>query len=171
MTDVQASETVIGNTAPLRETCEGWALPSPFLLPIAVSVEALDGYGHVNNAEYVRWLERISWAHSEALGLGLEHYRAQDRGMAVHRHEIDYLASARLGDSLMLATWLVACDGRLSLTRRFQLRRCSDGLTLLEARTRFVCIELSSGRARRMPEAYRECYSAALVSEDAVSQR
>ncbi len=157
--------------SPLTQDSPGWALPRPFLLPISVKKKALDGYGHVNNAEYVRWLEGISWAHSEALGLGLAHYREQDRGMAVHRHEIDYLASARLGDSLMLATWLVDCDGRLSLTRRFQLRRCSDGQTLLEARTRFVCIELSTGRARRMPGAYRECYSAALVSEETASQR
>ncbi|WP_158774942.1 acyl-CoA thioesterase [Cobetia sp. L2A1] len=150
----------------LNAASPGWALPRPFLLPITVAQESLDGYGHVNNVEYVRWLEQVSWAHSEALGLGLDHYREQDRAMAIHRHEIDYLASARLGETLMLATWLVDCDGRLSLTRRFQLRRCSDGVSLLAARTRFVCIELSSGRARRMPAAYRECYGEALVSEE-----
>jgi len=36
--------------------------------------------------------------------------------------------------------------------------RKSDGATLLRARTTFVCIELSTGRPKRMPEAFIEGY-------------
>ncbi|WP_417421186.1 acyl-CoA thioesterase [Halomonas sp.] len=142
-----------------------WALPDPFVIDIHVSEEAIDAYQHVNNSEYLRWVEQISWAHSEALGLSLERYRELDRAMAVHRHELDYLAPAFAGDELALATWIVECDGRFSLTRRFQLKRQRDSKTLLNARTRFACIALSSGRPKRLPDEYQEIYGAALVDE------
>lgn len=142
-----------------------WALPTPYVLQITVEKRAIDAYGHVNNSEYLRWVERISWAHSEALGLDLARYRALDRAMVVHRHELDYLAPAFENDALVMATWIIECDGRVSLTRRFQLKRERDGKTLLNARTRYVCAALSSGRPQRLPEEYRRLYGAAVVSE------
>ncbi|MDR5867170.1 acyl-CoA thioesterase [Halomonas koreensis] len=142
-----------------------WDLPEPFVIEIEVEAAHIDAFGHANNAEYLRWVERASWAHSASLGLTLERYRALDRAMAVHRHELDYLAPALEGDRLRLATWIVACDGRLSLTRRFQLRRPADGATLLRARTRFACIALSSGRPRRLPEAFLSGYGRAMIAE------
>ncbi|APX91838.1 thioesterase [Halomonas sp. 1513] len=147
-----------------------WDLPRPYVLPIEVEATAIDDYGHVNNIEYLRWIEAISWQHSAELGLDLARYRELDRGMAVHRHELDYLAPALVGERLELATWIVACDGRLTLTRRFQLRRPADARTLLRARTRFACIELSSGRPRRMPAEYVAGYGSVLVGEEDASK-
>ncbi|MDP3536265.1 thioesterase family protein [Halomonas sp. M1] len=141
-----------------------WALPDPFVIDIHVTHEAIDAYQHVNNGEYLRWVEQVSWAHSEALGLSLERYRALDRAMVVHRHELDYLAPGFVNDHLQLATWIVASDGRFSLTRRFQLKRVSDGKTLLNARTRFACVALSSGRPKRLPDEYQRIYGGALVA-------
>ena len=142
-----------------------WELAEPFVIEIRVESSAIDEYDHVNNAEYLRWIEQVSWAHSESLGLSLARYRELDRGMAVHRHELDYLAPAFEGDRLALATWIIDGDGRLTLTRRFQLIRPADGRTLLRARTRFACIALSSGRPRRLPEEYRRIYGEVAVAE------
>ncbi|MCB8890493.1 acyl-CoA thioesterase [Vreelandella malpeensis] len=142
-----------------------WGLPTPFTLEIVVEESAIDAFGHVNNGEYLRWVEQISWAHSEALGLDLARYRALDRAMVVHRHELDYLSPAFAGDALVLATWIVACDGRTSLTRRFELKRAGEARTLLAARTRFACVALSTGRPKRLPEEYRRLYGAAVVDE------
>ena len=142
-----------------------WALPDPFVIDIHVNEASIDAYQHVNNSEYLRWVEQISWAHSEALGLSIERYRELDRAMAVHRHELDYLAPAFAGDALALATWIVECDGRFTVTRRFQLKRLEDGKTLLNARTRFACIALSSGRPKRLPEEYQAIYGTAQVAE------
>lgn len=142
-----------------------WDLPAPFLIEIDVEAAAIDAFGHANNAEYLRWVEQASWAHSRRLGLGLDRYRALDRAMAVHRHELDYLSPALEGDRLQLATWIVGCDGRLTLTRRFQLWRPADGRTLMRARTRYACIALSSGRPRRLPAEFLAGYRPALVTE------
>ncbi|MBB1610147.1 acyl-CoA thioester hydrolase [Pseudomonas citronellolis] len=140
-----------------------WDLPDPFVIDISVNAEDIDGLGHANNAVYVSWLERCAWRHSQRLGLDLAEYRRLDRAMAVVRHEIDYLAAAYEGEELQMATWIVESDQKLRMDRRFQLVRPADGVTLLRARTTFVCIELSSGRPRRMPVEFIEGYGRALL--------
>ncbi|APQ14114.1 4-hydroxybenzoyl-CoA thioesterase [Pseudomonas oryzihabitans] len=139
-----------------------WDRPQPHTLALAVTAEHIDGLGHANNAVYVAWLERCAWQHSSALGLDLAAFQRLDRAMAVVRHEIDYLASARLGEELVLGTWLVDWDRRLRMTRQFQLLRPADGATLVRATTTFACIELSSGRPRRMPAEFLAGYGQAL---------
>ena len=83
--------------------------------------------------------------------------------MAVVRHEIDYLAAAYEDDELQLATWIIDWDQRLRMTRRFQLKRPRDGAILLRAQTTFVCIELSTGKPKRMPTEFIEGYGQALI--------
>lgn len=140
-----------------------WELPHPFIIDIQVGAEDIDGLGHANNAVYVSWLERCAWRHSQSLGLDLAEYRRLDRAMAVLRHEVDYLASAYEGQQLQMATWIVESDQRLKMDRRFQLLRPEDGTTLLRARTTFVCIELSTGRPKRMPAEFIEGYGRGLL--------
>jgi acyl-CoA thioester hydrolase len=139
-----------------------WDLATPFVIDIQVSSEDIDGLGHANNAVYVSWLERCAWRHSQFLGLDLAEYRRLDRAMAVRRHEIDYLASAYEDQELQMATWIVESDQRLKMDRRFQLIRPADGATLLRAKTTFVCIELSTGKPKRMPVEFVEGYGRAL---------
>ncbi|MBI1772323.1 MAG: acyl-CoA thioesterase, partial [Burkholderiales bacterium] len=85
------------------------------------------------------------------------------RAMAIRRGEYDYVLTTLLGESLTLATWLFASDGKLTMDRRFQLIRDSDGATVLRGRWDLVCIELSSGRARRMPAEFCDIYLPAVV--------
>lgn len=146
-----------------------WHLPAPFVIDIEVKSEDIDGLGHANNAVYVSWLERCAWRHSQSLGLDLAEYRRLDRAMAVVRHEVDYLAAAYEGNELQLATWIVESDQRLKMTRHFQLVRPADALTLLRAQTTFVCIELSSGKPKRMPVEFIEGYGRALLSPEIVA--
>ncbi len=141
-----------------------WDYADPFVIDLRVLAEDIDGLGHANNAVYVSWLERCAWRHSQRLGLDLAEYRRLDRAMAVLRHEIDYLAAAYEGDELQLATWIVESDQRLRMNRRFQLVRPADGATLLRAQTTFVCIELSSGKPKRMPAEFIDGYGQALLA-------
>ena len=140
-----------------------WDYPNPYTRPAVPLATDIDGLQHTNNAVYVQWCERIGWAHSEALGLSLFDYQRLDRAMAIRRADYDYLLPTVLGEELMLATWLSASDGRLTMERRFQLIRNRDQVTVLRGRWDLVCIELSSGRARRMPAEFCAVYLAALV--------
>lgn len=149
---------MLTNVAP---TSLNWQYAQPFICEWKISVGEIDHYNHVNNVAYVKQLEVTAWAHSNALGLSIQQYQALDRGMAISRHEINYLGAAYLDDEIACATWIVECDKKIKLARAFQFIRRSDGLTLLTARTEFVCIALSSGRPKRMPEVFAQSYSQA----------
>lgn len=137
---------------------DGWDLPSPAVARIAVVPADIDAYGHVNNAVYVGWFDQAAWAHSAALGLGVEACVALDRGMAVLRSTIVYLKPALAGDQVEVGTWLVEGDAKLRVSRRFQVRRTADGATLARAHVEYVCIQLSNGRPRPMPPEFRARY-------------
>lgn len=128
-----------------------WDLPEPFIHRRTAQPGEIDAYGHVNNTVYVAWLDECAWAHSSEVGLGLDTCLRLQRGMAVHRTQIHYIKSALAGDEIEVGTWPVLNDNRLRIDRRFQVRRRTDGETLLRALLHYVCIDLASGRAKRMP--------------------
>lgn len=149
---------------PGAEVPSPWDFPTPFTRPISPGRDDIDGLNHTNNAVYIRWCEDIAWAHSESIGLDLNDYRRLDRAMAIRRGEYDYLLPSFAGDDLLLGTWLTGTDGKLTMERRFQLLRKHDGATLLRGRWELVCIEMSSGRPRRMPEEFLGVYRPAIVA-------
>jgi acyl-CoA thioester hydrolase len=147
-----------------------WDLPSPFIHERVAHHAEIDGYGHVNNAVYVAWLDDCAWAHSTARGISPELCRSLNRGMAVWRTQINYLRAALEGDVIEVGTWPVRNDNRLRIDRRFQIRRKADGETLLRALIHYVCIDLQTGRARRMPEEFTR-YSVAPEVAEAVARQ
>lgn len=128
-----------------------WDFPEPHVLAMTVGSESIDVMGHANNVEYLRWLENVAWDHSNHLGLDWPAYQRLDRAMVARRTEMEYLAAAFAGDALLLGTWIVENDQRVSITRQYQIVRLSDGRTLLRGRTQWVCVEISTGKPKRMP--------------------
>jgi acyl-CoA thioester hydrolase len=135
-----------------------WDYATPHVVTVAVAPSDIDAYNHVNNSVYLAWFDKAAWSHSAALGISLEECLRLRRGMAAHRAEIDYQRAAVLGDRVAVATWIVSTDSRLRVERRFQVRRASNAETLARARTDYVCINLDSGRACRMPESFAKAY-------------
>jgi acyl-CoA thioester hydrolase len=135
-----------------------WDLPRPHVLVLDVVASDIDAYNHVNNSVYLSWFDRVAWSHSAQLGISLNECMRVRRGMAAHRAEIDYNRAAVLHDRVSIATWIVSTDRRLRVERRFQVRRAQNGETLARARTDYVCINLDSGRACRMPESFVRSY-------------
>ncbi|WP_235937756.1 acyl-CoA thioesterase [Marinobacter caseinilyticus] len=145
-----------------------WDLPEPFLLTIDVQPTDTDRLGHANNVVYVRWLEDISWAHIEDLGMTWERHQATGKAMAITRTEIDYLASANAGDRLLMATWLTGFDGRFRSSRQFQLVRPSDRKVLARAISHHACVDLKTQRPTRVPKEYSEILGGAVIVDGKV---
>jgi len=124
-----------------------WDAPAPHVLAVDVTDAHIDLMQHVNNVRYLQWLENVAWDHSVALGMRQADYTRLGHGMVVRRHELDYVAPALLGDRVLLATWIVA-----------------DGTTLFRGATHFVCVEIASGKVRRMPPAFTEAYAGGLTA-------
>ncbi len=140
-----------------------WDHPDPHICPVSPAAADIDGLDHTNNAVYVRWCEQAGWSHSEALGLDLAAYRRLNRAMAIGSASYDYLLPTGLGDDLLVGTWLYATDGRLTMERRFQLVRAADGATVMRGRWQLVCIEIASGKPRRMPPEFCAAYLPAVL--------
>jgi acyl-CoA thioester hydrolase len=145
-----------------------WDLPSPYIHQVVAAAADIDGYGHVNNAVYVGWLDQTAWAHSSALGVPPEYCVDGRRGMAVWRTQVNYLAPAFEADQVAIGTWIVGSDSRLRVSRRLQMLRVTDGRTLLRALIHYVCIDLDSGKPRRMPPEFVSSYQPIDVVQDAL---
>lgn len=147
-----------------------WDYPQPFLMPLMPASEDIDGLNHTNNAVYVKWCEKIGWAHSAALGLELADYRRLNRAMAIRHGEYDYLLPTLLGEPLTLGTWLADTGNKLLMERRFQLLRDKDAVTVLRGRWELICIEITSGRVRRMPTEFECAYRPAMITAGEINK-
>ena len=119
----------------------------------AVPESSIDDYGHVNNIEYLRWMQDVATAHIASEGWTLDRYR-QDRAIwVVRRHSIDYLTPAFAGERLDLHTWIEWVKDCQSV-RRYLLTKEGQRRALARAETHWVCVDPESGRPRRVPEAF-----------------
>jgi acyl-CoA thioester hydrolase len=147
------------------ELAAEWDHPDPFTIETTVKPSDIDGLNHTNNTVYVQWCEQVAWAHSVALGLDLAVYKHLNRAMVITHSEFNYLQASRKGDEIIAATWITDWDGRLTMQRQFQIIRASDGVTLLRGSMRFACIDLASGRPKRLPKEFIAGYGPSVLSE------
>jgi len=138
-----------------------WPVAAPFVQRRTVAPGDLDEFGHVNNVRYIDWGMEVAWAHSAALGLAFSDYERIGTGCVVWRHEFDYLAAARVGENILVATWISQNDNRVRLTRSYEMRRARDGAVLFRGQTLFVSIDMTSGKPARMPQEFIEAYKPA----------
>src|SRR6185437_15630027 len=68
-----------------------------FQLSFTASPEHIDELGHVNNAVWVQWMERVAVSHWDSLA---DPAHKDAYYWVVVRHEIDYLRSAHDGDRI-----------------------------------------------------------------------
>lgn len=141
-----------------------WDYPEPFLQSFTVEAAHVDELLHTNNTAYIKWCERCAWAHSNALGMDIALYRRLNRGMAIRSSEWQYELATGEGDKLWVATWIVNWDGKLGMSRKFQVLREQDQRTVLRGSMHFLCIELDSGKLRRMPREFIEGYGPAVLN-------
>lgn len=105
---------------------------------------------HVNNVEYVRWLDRAAEMHADSLGFTRASMAAVDRMWFVVRHEVDYRAEAFPGELLHLFTW-VRNMGRSTSWRDTLVVRAKDGAPVCQAATCWAYVNLSTRRPARIP--------------------
>ena len=130
-----------------------------FSYTIRVQADEIDELGHVNNTVYLRYAEDVARAHSDALGLSLNVYKALGVVPVVRRHTITYHQSAVLGDGVALTTRVEAFRGARA-GRVTRLVR-SDGVLLAEVETEWVWIRVDSGRPTRVPKKVLETFGLA----------
>lgn len=139
-------------------------MPAIYDWKYAVSERDLDDLGHANNISYLKWMQSAALAHSDAQGWPLERYRSIGMGWVVRSHFIEYLISAKLGDEIIVRTFVENVKRATSL-RRFQILRRSDEAVLAKAATEWVFIEFASGQPKRIPPEVGEAFETVSSTE------
>ena len=125
-------------------------MPAVFEYRHQVTADEIDGVGHVNNIEYLRWMQHAAVAHSTAQGWPSKAYHELGQGWVVRSHSIEYLVPAYSGDEIVVRTW-VADMKRVTSVRRYELLRSADGKQLAIASTNWAFVRFSTLQPCRVP--------------------
>lgn len=128
-----------------------------FDLKITVQPEHIDVLGHVNNVVYLSWMQDAATAHIEALGLGLKEYLELKHAMVAVEHHVQYRKAALQGEEIILRTWLNDINALYSF-RQYAFYRPSDKAVLFMGNTQWACVEIATGRPKRMSPTFMQAY-------------
>ena len=123
---------------------------------IEVDPGSIDGNGHVNNVEFVRWMQEAAVRHADAVGCTAA-TRAAGATWVVRTHRVDYLRPAFAGEKVQVQTW-VADYRRAFSTRGYRFLRAADGTILAKGETDWVFVDEKSARPRTIPDDVRSLF-------------
>ena len=126
-----------------------------------------DAYGHVNNTNYLRYMQeaaqnpqnpkktlqmgrRVSSGSLGPAGYDLARYAALGHHWLVRETEIEYLAPLRYGDSVRVKTW-VADFHRVRSRRAYELYRTGDDVLVARGATEWVYLDSQTSQPARIP--------------------
>ena len=118
-----------------------------FEMVLTAEAEHIDELGHVNNAAWVRWMERVAVAH---WGSVADPAHKDAYFWVVTRHEIDYLRAAHEGDRIVARTWVGEAPKGARFDRFMEFTG-ADGKICVRARTYWAIIDKALGRPVRVP--------------------
>ncbi len=129
---------------------------------ITVPKEAEDQNGHVNNIEYLRWMQDAAMQHSEKTGC-TQATAAAGATWVVRTHKIEYLKPAFAFDRVTVLTWVCNFRRVLSL-RKYRIMRPADNTLLAEGETDWVFVDALKGTMRSIPKEVKGTFE--LLPED-----
>ncbi len=139
-------------------------MPLTFKRTLRVRSYECDAYGHVNHANYLRYMQESALDASAAVGYDEAKYAELGTIWLIRETRIEYLQSLRFGDSVEVTTWVG--DFRRVRSRRFyELRRVSDGEMVARASTDWVYVERATSRPARVPPEMVAAFAPEGISE------
>lgn len=126
-------------------------MPAVFFWEHTVREEEIDEQGHVNNLEYLKWMQSAAVAHSTEQGWSTERYIDEGSAFVVRSHSIEYLAATFAGQNIVVETWVTGFQKVTSL-RKYLIRRPDDDALLARAETNWAYIGRKRGVPRRIPQ-------------------
>ncbi|MET2984526.1 acyl-CoA thioesterase [Aureibaculum conchae] len=111
-----------------------------------VTLEDIDGLGHVNNVTYLKWTQQVAGMHWEKLS---SEKMRENVMWFVLRHEIDYVQQAFVNDAIIVYTWIEDAKGARS-NRMFRIYR--DDELLVKCKTTWALIDVKTQKPKRIED-------------------
>ncbi len=144
---------------PVREPFPKAPPPPPgvFKLRRRVGWRDIDPAQHVNNANYLAYIEDAGVEVAAAYGWPMTRMVDQGFGIVARRFRIQYRQAAVLGDTLEIATY-VSNAKRATAVRHYTLHRVSDGELIARAHVLWVWVDIDTGRPIRIPPGFLDAF-------------
>ncbi len=110
-----------------------------------------DAYGHVNNVNYLRYMQEAAFDASAAAGFDFNRYTAMNRWWLVRQTDVTYRQPARYGDTIEVKTWVLDFH-RVRSRRCYELRSARTGQLAATGLTDWVFVDAATGRPAPAPE-------------------
>lgn len=136
--------------------------PQAFTMRRTVEWSHLDPAGHVNNANYLAYLETCGVEAVAHFGWPMSRLKEAGIGVVARRYHIEYKQQAVMGDELAVTTY-VSDVKRATAVRHYAIRRLSDDALMAQAYAVWVWVDLAAGRPIRVPADFLETFAGHIV--------
>lgn len=115
---------------------------------VTVNESHLDELQHVNNVQYLQWVQDIAGAHWQSLIAGSEGAFGL---WVVRSHHIEYKRQVKLGDRLLIETHVVLTEGFLS-ERKVRFYSTGTKNLVAQCATHWCYLDPNTHRLLRIPK-------------------
>lgn len=121
---------------------------------LKVEKKHLDRQKHVNNVQYVQWIQDVAEEHWEKRA---PEEQKNKYFWVVVRHEIDYKKEALLGEELLLQTYVGETTNVTSI-RHVIIKRAKDNKILVQSKTTWCLINSETKRPAKISEELKHIF-------------
>lgn len=116
-----------------------------------------DAYGHLNNSNYLRYMQETAFDASAAAGYGLERYRQMGTVWLIRESEVEFLEPIRYGDTVEVTSW-VADFQRVRSRRAYEFRREGEPQVLARGFTDWVYLDDETVKPAAIPDELKRAF-------------
>lgn len=128
-----------------------------------------DAYGHINHANYLRYMQETAFDASAAVGYDELRYQAMGTLWLIRETDIEYLRALRYGDTVEVVTWVG--DFRRVRSRRFyELRHAETGEVCARANTDWVYLERDTAKPLAVPQEMIDAFAPPGSGDDSLGE-
>jgi acyl-CoA thioester hydrolase len=109
-----------------------------------------DAHNHLNNANYLRYMQETAFDASTAAGYDLERYDRMQRHWLIRASGIEFLCPLVYNDRVDVKTW-IADFRRVSSRRAYEFRKIESGDLVARAYTDWVFLDTRSNHPASIP--------------------
>ncbi len=124
----------------------------------------LDGYGHVNNARYLEFLEEGRWGYFDDRPDVARRFASGNPAFVAVNLNINYRLAAVAGDDLEVMTRLAELGTR-SARMHQEIRRVDDGAVVADADLTFVLLDVKANRSLAIEGELRDALAPLVLAD------
>lgn len=133
-----------------------------FTARVRVRTYELDSFGHVNNAEFLHYLEEARSEYLRQMGLSFDDFAGHGVHLVIVEARVRYIAPAVYGDEIEIAGRFQDVKAA-SLVIAYTLTERRSARLLATAETRGAFVDAATGRPVRAPAAFLDAFRRASV--------